>query len=97
MMRLPPPGGSTSDSGMGNFRVAIQVGRQNGERLVHLDALVSGRSSWPTDARSTTRSRGSPFELARISGQRLPSSATPAPSPCSVRSRSKVFCWRPIL
>jgi len=39
-MRLPVPGGSTSSSGMGIFRVPIQVGNRAGNRFVPLDALV---------------------------------------------------------
>lgn len=40
MNRLPLPGGSTSDSGMGIFRVPIQVGKREGDRFTSLDALV---------------------------------------------------------
>jgi len=40
MIRLPVPGGSTADSGMGNFRVPIQVAHRDGNRFAPLDALV---------------------------------------------------------
>ena len=37
---LPVTGGSAPDSGMGHFRVSIQVGRQDGGRFAALTALV---------------------------------------------------------
>src|SRR5256885_16609875 len=40
MDRLPFPGGRTAGSGMGHFRVSVQVGRRGGERFAPLDALV---------------------------------------------------------
>src|SRR5437773_5210849 len=40
MVRLPFPGGHSPGSGMGHFRVSIQVGRRGGERFAPLDALV---------------------------------------------------------
>ena len=40
MDRLPFPGGRTAGSGMGHFRVSVQVGRRGGERFASLDALV---------------------------------------------------------
>lgn len=40
MIRLPFPGGSTSSSGMGIFRVPIQVGSRIGKTFASLDALV---------------------------------------------------------
>src|SRR5256885_10053536 len=40
MDRLPFPGGRTAGSGMGHFRVSVQVGRRGGGRFVRLDALV---------------------------------------------------------
>jgi aspartyl protease family protein len=39
-MRLPFPGGSTSSSGMGSFRVRVEVGNPAGERFVSIQALV---------------------------------------------------------
>ena len=39
-MRLPFPGGSTPGSGMGSFRVPIQVGGRGGNRFAPLDAVV---------------------------------------------------------
>ena len=40
MDRLPFPGGRAAGSGMGHFRVSVQVGRRGGERFAPLDALV---------------------------------------------------------
>ena len=40
MDRLPFPGGCSPGSGMGHFRVSIQVRRRGGERFAPLDALV---------------------------------------------------------
>lgn len=39
-MRLPFPGGSTSSSGMGSFRVPIQVGEREGNTFASVNALV---------------------------------------------------------
>ena len=41
-MRLPVPGGSTSSSGMGSFRVPIQVSNQGRDKFESLNALVTG-------------------------------------------------------
>lgn len=46
MRRLPFPGGSTSRSGVGHFRVAIQVGRRGGTRVASLEALVDTGSTY---------------------------------------------------
>src|SRR6266699_7295083 len=40
MERLPLPGGRTPDSGVGHFRVTVELGSRGGERFVALDALV---------------------------------------------------------
>jgi len=40
MIGLPPSHGRTSDSGMGHFRVALQVGNRAGERFEPIEALV---------------------------------------------------------
>ena len=40
MIGLPPSHGRTSDSGMGHFRVALQVGNRAGERVEPIEALV---------------------------------------------------------
>jgi clan AA aspartic protease len=70
MRRLPYPGGSTSDSGVGHFRVPIQIGRRGGERFAQVDALVDTGStySWiPRDLLhelGITPEREWPFELA---------------------------------
>lgn len=37
---LPPPGAQRSDSDMGHFRVAVQVGDTAGDRFASIDALV---------------------------------------------------------
>ena len=46
MRRLPFPGGSTLPSGVGHFRVPIQVGRRSGTRFSSLDALVDTGSTY---------------------------------------------------
>lgn len=46
MKRLILPGHSTSDSGMGDFRVAIQIARAKGERVEPLRALVDTGSTF---------------------------------------------------
>src|SRR5882762_6074754 len=46
MKRLLRPGHSTSDSGMGDFRVAIQIARAPGERSETLQALVDTGSTF---------------------------------------------------
>src|SRR5436309_8918893 len=46
MKRLIVPGHSTSDSGMGDFRVAIQIARAKGERVEPLRALVDTGSTF---------------------------------------------------
>ncbi len=40
MVGLRPPHDRTPDSGMGHFRVAVQVGQQAGERFEPIEALV---------------------------------------------------------
>ena len=40
MIGLPPSHRRTSDSGMGHFRVALQVGNRAGERFEPIEALV---------------------------------------------------------
>ena len=40
MVGLRPPRDRTPDSGMGHFRVAVQVGKQAGERFEPIEALV---------------------------------------------------------
>jgi len=70
MNRLPFPGGSTSDSDVGNFHVPIQVGRRDGDRFTSLRALVDTGStySWvPRDVLEelgVTAEQEWPFELA---------------------------------
>jgi len=38
--RLPFPGDRTADSGVGHFRVSVQVGSRGAERFARVDALV---------------------------------------------------------
>ncbi len=40
MNRLPLPGGRTVGSGVGHFRVAVQIGNRSGERFENMEALV---------------------------------------------------------
>ena len=40
MVGLPPSNARTPDSGMGHFRVAVQVGNRAGERFEPIEALV---------------------------------------------------------
>ena len=43
---LPFPGGRTAGSGMGHFRVSVQVARRGEERFARLDALVDTGSTY---------------------------------------------------
>lgn len=70
MTRLPYPGGSTSDSDVGNFRVPIQVARRDSDRFAHLTALVDTGSTYTWVPRDVLKGLGVapehewPFELA---------------------------------
>ena len=72
MDRLPFPGGQTSGSGVGHFRVSIHVGRrgEGGERFVPLEALVDTGSMYTWVPRDVLQRLGVtaeeqwPFELA---------------------------------
>ena len=70
MDRLPYPGGSTSNSNVGNFRVPIEVGRRGGDRFASLDALVDTGSTYTWIPGDLLESLGVipeqewPFELA---------------------------------
>ena len=70
MTRLPYPGGSTSDSDVGNFRVPIQVARRDSERFAALTALVDTGSTYTWVPRDVLEGLGMaperewPFELA---------------------------------
>lgn len=70
MDRLPFPGGSTSGSDVGNFRVRIDVGRRGADRFVPLRALVDTGSTYtwvPRDVLAelgVTPEQEWPFELA---------------------------------
>jgi len=46
MRRLPFPGGSTSPSGVGHFRVPIHVAQRGGTHFSSLDALVDTGSTY---------------------------------------------------
>lgn len=46
MRRLPFPGGSTSRSGVGHFRVPVEVGRRGEPRFTRLEALVDTGSTY---------------------------------------------------
>ncbi len=78
MIRLPYPGGSTSDSVVGDFRVSIQIGRAKGERFESLRALVDTGSTFtwiPSDVLErlgVTPEKELPFELADGREQRYP-------------------------
>ena len=46
MVRLGFPSAHESDSGMGHFRVSVQVGSRTGEHLEGLEALVDTGSTY---------------------------------------------------
>src|SRR5437016_13184251 len=85
MDRLPFPGGQTSGSGVGHFRVSIHVGRrgEGGERFVPLEALVDTGSMYTWVPRDVLQRLGVtaqeqwPFELANGREVRYPSAGTP--------------------
>src|SRR5690349_24491406 len=70
MDRLPFPGGHPASSGMGHFRVAVQVGRGHGDHFASLDALVDTGATFtwiPRDvlaAVGVTPTEERPFVLA---------------------------------
>lgn len=70
MERLPFPGGHPASSGMGHFRVAIEVGRGAGDRLASVDALVDTGATFTWIPRDVLASVGvtptdeRPFVLA---------------------------------
>src|SRR6266516_5193123 len=80
MDRLPFPGGQTSGSGVGHFRVSIHVGRrgEGGKRLVPLEALVDTGSTYTWVPRDVLQRLGVtaeeqwPFELANGREVRYP-------------------------
>ncbi len=78
MKRLMLPGHSTSDSGMGDFRVAIRIARGQGERFETLQALVDTGSTFTwipqdvLDRLGVRPDREWPFELADGREQRYP-------------------------
>ncbi len=78
MKRLVLPGHSTSDSGVGDFRVSIQIARAKGERVEPLRALVDTGSTFTWIPRDVLERLGVspeqewPFELADGREQRYP-------------------------
>ena len=78
MKRLVLPGHSTSDSGVGDFRVSIQIARAKGERFEPLRALVDTASTFTWIPRDVLEGLGVrpeqewPFELADGREQRYP-------------------------
>src|SRR5437016_9015019 len=80
MDRLPFPGGQTSGSGVGHFRVSIHVGRrgEGGEHCVLLEALVDTGSTYTWVPRDVLQRLGVtaeeqwPFELANGREVRYP-------------------------
>ena len=70
MVRLSFPGGHVSDSGMGHFRVPVQVGSRTGEQLESLEALVDTGATFTLIPREVLERLGVvpeeewPFELA---------------------------------
>ena len=85
MDRLPFPGGQTSGSAVGHFRVSIHVGRrgEGGERFVPLEALVDTGSMYTWVPRDVLQRLGVtaeeqwPFELANGREVRYPGAGTP--------------------
>jgi len=100
MDRLPFPGGQTSGSGVGHFRVSIHVGRrgEGGERFVPLEALVDTGSMYTWVPRDVLQRLGVtaeeqwPFELANGREVRYPSAGTPE---ARVRRRGSFARARP--
>ncbi len=78
MKRLTVPGHSTSDSGVGDFRVSIQIARAQGERVEPLRALVDTGSTFTWIPQDLLERLGVipeeelPFELADGREQRYP-------------------------
>ena len=78
MKRLVVPGHNTSDSGVGDFRVSIQIARAKGERVEPLRALVDTGSTVTWIPRDVLQRLGVspeqewPFELAEGREQRYP-------------------------
>ncbi len=70
MERLPYPGGSTSDSNVGHFRVLIDIRRRSSDTFTSLHALVDTGSTYTWIPRDLLQRMGVvpeeewPFELA---------------------------------
>jgi len=70
MKRLPFPGGRSAGSGMGHFRVPVQVGNRSGGRFVSIRALVDTGATYTWIPRDILEGLGVipdddwPFELA---------------------------------
>ena len=66
MDRLPLPGGRTAGSGMGHFRVAVQVGNRAGERFEAMEALVDTGATYTWIPRDVLQQLGvTPEEIGR--------------------------------
>src|SRR6266513_2589203 len=78
MKRLVVPGHNTSDSGVGDLRVSVQIARAKGERVEPLRALVDTGSTFTWIPRDVLERLGVspeqewPFELADGHEQRYP-------------------------
>ena len=70
MVRLSFPGGHVSDSGMGHFKVPVQVGSRTGDHLETINALVDTGATYTWIPRDVLERLGVtpeeewPFELA---------------------------------
>ena len=70
MVRLSFPGGHVSDSGMGHFKVPVQVGSRTGDHLETIQALVDTGATFTLIPREVLERLGVvpeeewPFELA---------------------------------
>src|SRR6266566_3135858 len=88
MNRLPLPGGRTVGSGVGHFRVAVQIGNRSGERFENMEALVDTGATYTWIPRDVLQQLGVapeeewPFLLAdaREGGRPSWCSGSPAPN-----------------
>lgn len=70
MDRLPLPGGGAAGSGIGHFRVAVEVGTRSGERFEAIEALVDTGATYTWIPRDVLKRLGAtpeeerPFVLA---------------------------------
>src|SRR2546426_3056943 len=89
MDRLPFPGGRTAGSGMGHFRVSVQVGRRGGERFASLDALVDTGATYTWVPRDVLDAVGAVPENERPSAStnRSEEHTSELQSPCNLVCR----------